>query len=48
MAAETQALAAFDAWVRRFVGYVTNKGLVPGTRQAERSAKTTTNIDKVG
>ena len=48
MAEEPQALAAFDAWVARFVRYVTMKGLVPGTKEAERSAKTTTNTDKVG
>ena len=48
MAEEPHALAAFDEWVDRFVRYVTAKGLVPGTKEAERSAKTTTNTDKVG
>lgn len=40
---EAQALADFDAWVGRFVGHVSTKGIVPGTAEAERSARSTTN-----
>jgi multimeric flavodoxin WrbA len=39
-----EALAAFDAWVGGFVKHVTDKGLVPGTAEAERGAKSTTNV----
>lgn len=39
MMSETEALAAFDAWVGGFVKHVTDKGLVPGTAEAERGAK---------
>jgi len=44
MMSETEALAAFDAWVGGFVKHVTDKGLVPGTAEAERGAKSTTNV----
>lgn len=46
MESEGQALAAFDAWVERFVRYIANKGIVPGTKDAERGAQSTTNTDK--
>lgn len=48
MEEEPKALAAFDDWVDRFVRYVMAKGQVPGTKEAERSAKTTTNVGKTG
>ena len=41
--AEEAALACFDAWVADFVAHVEGKGLVPGTREAARGAKSTTN-----
>ena len=46
MVKEKKALAAFDQWAEAFVAHVSNKGVVPGTKEAERSAQTTTNRDK--
>jgi hypothetical protein len=46
MAHEKKALATFDRWVAAFVEHVTKKGVVPGTKEAERSAKSTTNQDQ--
>ena len=43
MVKEKKALAHFDAWVDRFASHVEKKGVVPGTKEAERSAQTTTN-----
>jgi hypothetical protein len=39
-------MAAFDDWVKDFVTHVEQKGIVPGTTEAERSAQSTTNQDK--
>jgi hypothetical protein len=39
-------MAAFDDWVRAFIAHVGKKGIIPGTKEAERSAQTTTNQDK--
>jgi multimeric flavodoxin WrbA len=47
MAKEKKSLHAFDTWVTRFVHHVKKKGIVPGTEEAERGARTTTNTDKV-
>jgi hypothetical protein len=46
MVRETEGMAAFDGWVRAFIAHVEKKGVVPGTREAKRSAQTTTNQDK--
>jgi hypothetical protein len=43
MASEPKSLAAFDRWVKQFIAHVEAKGIVPGTKEAERGAKTTTN-----
>ena len=42
MTGEHEALATFDRWVDAFVGHVRQKGIVPGTLEAERGAKSTT------
>jgi hypothetical protein len=42
LAEEPAALAAFDRWTDDFAAHVTAKGLVPGTKDAERSARSTT------
>lgn len=47
MVAETGGMAAFDGWVRDFVAHVTTKGEVPGAREAERAAQSTTNQDRL-
>jgi hypothetical protein len=39
---DPQALAIFDAWIGDFVTHVRAKGIVPGTKEAERAAKSTT------
>ncbi len=39
---EPAALAAFDVWTDAFIAHVEAKGHVPGTKEAERSAKSTT------
>jgi hypothetical protein len=39
-------MEAFDAWVKAFIAHVERKGIVPGTKEAERAAKTTTNRDR--
>jgi hypothetical protein len=44
MMSETEALACFDAWVTGFITYVSAKGLVPGTAEAEKGAISTTNV----
>lgn len=41
--AEPAALSRFDHWVDRFAAHVEAKGLVPQVKEAERSAKSTTN-----
>jgi hypothetical protein len=38
-----KAMAAFDHWGEAFVTHIGKKGVVPGTKEAERSAQTTTN-----
>lgn len=45
MVQERAGMEAFDDWVTAFVAHVTGKGLVPGTKQAERGAQSTTNQD---
>lgn len=42
MMTEGEAMAGFDAWVEAFAEHVTRKGIVPGTEEAERGAKSTT------
>ncbi|MFJ7441475.1 NAD(P)H-dependent oxidoreductase [Methylorubrum thiocyanatum] len=42
MASEEAAMACFDAWTDAFVEHVTRKGVVPGTTEAERGARSTT------
>jgi NADPH-dependent FMN reductase len=42
MPGETTALNAFDQWVEDFVAHVVSKGPVPGTKEAEQSARSTT------
>jgi multimeric flavodoxin WrbA len=42
MALEAAAMARFDAWVDAFVRHVAAKGPVPGTKEAERGAQSTT------
>jgi hypothetical protein len=39
-------MAAFEDWVSAFVAHVSQKGVVPGAEEAERSAQTTTNQEK--
>jgi multimeric flavodoxin WrbA len=46
MVQEKKGMAAFDDWVKNFVTHVEQKGIVPGTTEAERSAQSTTNQDK--
>jgi hypothetical protein len=46
MVKEKKGIAAFEDWVSAFVAHVDEKGVVPGTEHAERSARTTTNQDK--
>jgi hypothetical protein len=46
MVQETNGMSAFEEWVQAFVAHVEKKGIVPGTKEAERSAQTTTNQDK--
>jgi hypothetical protein len=46
MVHETEGMAAFDRWVTEFARHVEKKGIVPGTKEAEESAQTTTNTDK--
>ncbi|ACA17706.1 hypothetical protein M446_3301 [Methylobacterium sp. 4-46] len=42
MAREPDAMACFDAWAAAFIRHVAGKGRVPGTAEAERSARPTT------
>lgn len=42
LAGEPEALARFDAWTDAFVEHVRGKGVVPGTEEAARGAKSTT------
>jgi hypothetical protein len=44
MLADEDALNCFDVWVDDFVRHVTAKGIVPGTKEAVRAAKSTTNV----
>jgi hypothetical protein len=46
MVAEKKGMTAFEDWVAAFVSHVAQKGIVPGVREAERSAQTTTNREK--
>lgn len=46
MVEEEKGMAAFGSWVDAFIAHVATKGAVPGTEEAERSARTTTNQDK--
>jgi hypothetical protein len=50
MVRETHGTKAFEDWVKAFIVHVEKKGVVPGTKEAERSAATTTNQDnkKIG
>jgi multimeric flavodoxin WrbA len=43
MVTESCGMDAFDQWVRAFVSHVEAKGPVPGIKDAERAAETTTN-----
>jgi hypothetical protein len=43
MVQEPAGMEAFEGWVRDFVAHVIAKGLVPGTKEAERAAQSTTN-----
>ncbi len=47
MEQDAGALKAFDRWTGHFIRHVRAKGIVPGTEEAEKSARTTTNTDKV-
>jgi hypothetical protein len=40
---ETEGLAKFDAWTEAFAGHVQARGPVPGTEEAVKAAKSTTN-----
>ncbi len=44
MAAEEASMAAFDAWVDSFVSHAARKGPVPGLKEAEQGARSTTNV----
>jgi multimeric flavodoxin WrbA len=46
MVQEDNGMAVFEDWVNAFVAHVERKGIVSGTKQAERSAQTTTNQKK--
>jgi hypothetical protein len=46
MAKEKKSLATFDRWCADFVAHVESKGRIPGMKDAERSAQSTTNQDK--
>lgn len=46
MVKEKKGMAAFEDWAKAFVSHVDKKGVVPGTKEAERSARTTTNKEK--
>jgi hypothetical protein len=46
MVQEKTGMAAFDHWVKAFIAHVQNKGVVPGSKQAERSAQSTTNLEE--
>ena len=46
MVEEHAGMKAFDSWVKAFVTHVADKGLVPGTKEAEHSAQSTTNQDR--
>jgi len=46
MVKEPTGMSAFEDWVRTFIAHVQKKGIVPGTKEAERSAQTTTNQDR--
>jgi multimeric flavodoxin WrbA len=43
MVAEKKSMADFDEWAAAFVAHVEKKGLVPGMKEAERAAQSTTN-----
>jgi hypothetical protein len=46
MVQESKGMAAFEEWVQAFISHVEKKGIVPGTKEAERLAQTTTDQDK--
>lgn len=46
MVEERAGMEAFDDWVKAFITHVASKGLVPGTKEAERAAQSTTNQDR--
>ena len=46
MPLETGPMSSFDKWVQAFATHVENKGLVPGMKEAVRSAATTTNRNR--
>jgi hypothetical protein len=46
MARETESLAIFDRWCADFITQVERKGRIPGIKEAERAAQSTTNQDK--
>lgn len=46
MVQEARGMKAFDDWVAAFIAHVEKKGVVPGAREAELSAATTTNRER--
>jgi multimeric flavodoxin WrbA len=46
MLTEKKSMAAFDRWVADFVAHVWDKGVMPGIKNDERGAETTTNRNK--
>lgn len=46
MVEEGAGMEAFDDWVKAFIAHVAAKGLVPGAKEAERAARSTTNQDR--
>jgi hypothetical protein len=47
MIKETKSLKLFDTWVSDFVEHVRMNGIIPNIKEAERSARSTTNQDKI-
>ncbi len=47
MVRETKSLKVFDEWVSDFVAHVDAKGALPNIKKAERSARSTTNQEKL-
>jgi hypothetical protein len=44
MVMEEASMAVFDNWVETFAAHVARKGIVPGTDEAEKGARSTTNV----